>query len=333
MNGLRLGGLALVVLIAHLMFLDSLDRALDALDHGPAGRPSGALRVRTVASDSFAAGNWMARAPAPDAPVAAAVPRATRARPVFAEPAAPTAVAAAEAPPPVADETRVASDAPGTDLPIYRTSLPPPFAFAYELWRGGRSGSAELRWQPQDTQYTARFAGSLDGKPWLAWDSVGSFDAAGLAPLRHTDRRRGRSALAANFQRDAGKVTFSGPSVEHPLVPGAQDGLSWMLQLAAIAAADPSLVGPGGRVSLLVVGVRGEADVWTFVHVGEERLVLGDGDVSALRLLRDPARAHDMRAEVWLDPARHYLPVAAALSTSGDADALWLRLQTVLPLP
>jgi len=82
-----------------------------------------------------------------------------------------------------------------------------------------------------------------------------------------------------------------------------------MLQLAAIAAANPSLVGPGGRATFLVVGARGDADVWTFVHVADE--ALAEGSAPALRLLREPSRAYDTHAEVRLDPARHYLPVRA----------------------
>ena len=37
--------------------------------------------------------------------------------------------------------------------------------------------------------------------------------------------------------RDIGRITFSGPSLEYPLFPGVQDRLSWIAQLAAIAQA------------------------------------------------------------------------------------------------
>lgn len=345
MTPARLGRLLLAVLIAHLLLLDALDRALDALDRGTRARPPAPLSIRTVAAPPPAAATMPAAVAVPQEPqvapqsMAVAMPRAQAAKPASRLPApssaAPgaariAAVTAAMPPPPV----RVAPpEASAVDVPTYRTLVPPPFTYLYDLRRGGRSGRAELRWAPQEAQYTARLAGSLDGRPWIAWDSEGAFDAAGLAPRRHVDRRHGRGALAANFQREAGKVTFSGPSLEHPLVPGAQDGLSWMLQLAAIAAADPSLVGPGGRVSLVVVGVRGEADVWTFVHVGEERLDAAAGDVPTLHLLREAQRPHDVRAEVWLDASRHFLPVGARLSTNGGVEALWLRLREVVTSP
>ena len=330
---IRRGRLVLVVLVAHLLLLDGLDRALDALDRVSAPQPSAALRVRTVRSPGPSL-----QAPAPVAvaatatPIAAAAPHTSAATlpstaPV-SKPSAPvlaSAEAATAVTPPVPSAPTL-PDVPAVEVPTYRTVVPPPFAYAYDLRRGERTGRAELHWDPQGTRYTARLTGSLDGRPWIAWDSEGAFDVDGLAPQRHTDRRRGRSAQAANFQREAGKVTFSGPSVEHPLAPGAQDGLSWMLQLAAIATADPSLVGPGGRVSLVVVGDRGEADVWTFVHVGEERLSRTDGEVRVVRLLRDARGVHDLQAEVWLDLTDHYLPVRFSISGANGAGEMQFNL-------
>jgi len=265
--------------------------------------------------------------------------------------ALPTPAEAAGVPELVADESRptvpqaaLAIAAPGhddagaatavVDPPVYRTTLPPPFAFALELKRGGIVGTGILQWQLDGTRYRARLEARNGGVPLMVLDSVGGLDAAGIAPQRYLDRRRGRgSAQAANFQRDAGKVTFSGPAVEAPLPPGTQDRLSWMLQLAAIAEAEPALVGPGGRVSFLVVGARGDADLWTFVHVGPETLALPEGDTPTLHLVRLPQRSYDTRADVWLDPARHHLPVRARLANAADANALQLSLREVLAPP
>ena len=59
--------------------------------------------------------------------------------------------------------------------------------------------------------------------------------------MRFTDTRIRRATVAANFQREAGvngggKISFSGSAQELPLVPGVQDRVSWMVQLAAIVA-------------------------------------------------------------------------------------------------
>ncbi len=361
LNWRRLGALALAVLAVHALLLQAVLDALEARAHGPSPRPATTLRVRTLLDAAPREVDAAIVAAAPPATPQRAAPRAAPATPArrpatprdAAPPSAaqdalpptapttperasaqqPTAPAAAGVAPVDATVTGAVAAAAPIELPIYRTRVPPAFAFGYELRRGAASGSGELRWQPEGDHYRARLAGSTGGSPLLAWDSAGGFDDAGIAPVRYTDRRRDRGTQAANFRRDAGKVTFSGPAVEHPLPPGAQDRLSWMLQLAAIAAAEPALVGPGGRVSFLVVGARGDADVWTFVHGGEETLVLPAGSASTVRLLRLPGRAYDTRAEVWLDPARHYLPVRARLSNASDSDALLLVLREVLPPP
>ena len=67
-------------------------------------------------------------------------------------------------------------------------------------------------------------------------------DADGVAPLRHADRRRARELRAANFQREAAAhhlLRARRSNTRWP--PGAQDRLSWMIQLPAIVAADPAL--------------------------------------------------------------------------------------------
>ncbi len=212
-----------------------------------------------------------------------------------------------------------------SDPPIYPTRPPPGFALLYSIQRGTATGEVEWRWQPGDGSYESSLKGRIGDTGPLAWHSVGRFDAAGLAPLRYTDRRPGRGTLAANFQRDAGKITFSGPQIAHPLAPGAQDSLSWLLQLAAIAAADPSRVETGGGVTMRVVGVHGEADDWTFEPRGLESLdVVGDA-TPTLHLQRLPQRAYDTRADVWLDPARHYLPVRVRWSNGGGSMQLQWR--------
>ena len=210
------------------------------------------------------------------------------------------------------------------DVPVYRTRLPPATLLSYDLRRGPLSGTGELDWRPQGDRYTARLDSKVIGMRVMTLESRGAIDADGIAPLRYTDERRGRGTQAANFRRalgGGGKITYSGPSDEVPLPRGAQDRLTWLVQLAAIAAAEPARVGPGGRVSIFISGARADADVWTFAYVGTQKLSVGERSVTALHLLREPRGANDTRAEVWLDPARHYLPVRARLSNGQGSDA------------
>jgi hypothetical protein len=200
--------------------------------------------------------------------------------------------------------------------------MPPPGRWRYHLQRGLLVGSAELDWAPQpDARYALQLQGWVAGLSMLDWISQGQLDAAGIAPERFAVRRRGRDTHAANFQREAGKITFSGPTHELPLLPGAQDRLSWLLQLPAIVAAAPERFVAGTSVVLFVAGARGDADVWTFVVHGIEMV----GERPALKLVREPRRLYGIRVEVWLDPAEHHLPLRAVQSPTGAGAALALQ--------
>ncbi|MCC7152373.1 MAG: hypothetical protein IT501_10230, partial [Rubrivivax sp.] len=157
-------------------------------------------------------------------PAADAEPGEPRPPALVAAAAAAVAVAA-----PVVAPMVVAADEPP---PTYRTRVPPSAALRYELRRGRLSGQGTLHWQHAADSYELTMEGTVFGLQVLAQRSVGGFDAAGLAPRRFLDQRRGRAVLAANFQRESGVITYSGTPAQHPLLAGAQDRLSWMVQLA-----------------------------------------------------------------------------------------------------
>jgi hypothetical protein len=165
----------------------------------------------------------------------------------------------------------------------------------------------------------------------LEWISRGGFDAAGLAPVRFTDRRPRRGVQAANFQRrgDAERATirYSGPSIEHELHAGAQDRLSWMVQLAGIAEARGAALVSGDTIAMFVSGARGDADIWRFDVVGSQTIEIAGASIATLKLVREPRKLYDTRAEVWLDPANSHLPARIRLATSRHVDALELVLQ------
>jgi hypothetical protein len=328
-----LGAIALVVLTLHLGALSLLGPGwFDP--QGPA-MPAALLRVRSVL--------LVAPPPAPAQETALMPPAATLVPPVQTVrpargPTAKTAAASAVVPvavtPPAREPTAVpaAPDTPiagvghasteWVDVPVYPTRMPPAGRWRYRLQRGLLIGSAELDWAPQpDARYALQLQGWVAGVSMLDWLSQGQLDAAGIAPARFAVRRRGRDTHAANFQREAGKITFSGPTHELPLLPGAQDRLSWLLQLPAIVAAAPERFIAGTSVVIFVTGARGDADVWTFAVQGFEVV---DGR-PALKLVREPRRLYGLRAEVWLDPAEHHLPVRVVQSPTGGGAALALQ--------
>lgn len=322
-------GLALAVLLLHAVLLNGLPRL-----PGSPSAPAQPLQLRQLVVPAPAADVQTAQAAAATAvPPPAPAPARPRGRPADEPPQPPAPAAPTEAAD-AADAADVAgpagaSPAPsaapaaipaGTPLPTYATQLPPPATLQYTVRREGalresREGpneglQAQLIWRPEAAGYTLSL-----GLGAVGWASVGALDAHGLAPERHVETRRGREVRAANFQRQpaaegGGRITFSGPRIEHPLLPGVQDRLSWLLQLAGVMAADPTLAQPGREVVLLVVGVRGDATLWRLRVLAVAPLALPAGEVAgAVHLQRVAPGPDETRIDVWLDPARHHLPV------------------------
>jgi len=259
-----------------------------------------------------------ARTPTPTPP-SARVAAATEAN----EPAPGTSAAPAPRPDPVAALPAPPPDgAPMSDepLPTYATRMPAPAQLRYEVRRGPAVGTALLDWQVDGGRYTLQLQAALPNGAQLEQHSQGGFDAAGLAPERLADRRRGRGVQAANFRRQQGRISFSGPRWEYPLVPGVQDRLSWMVQLAAIGRAGG--LDERAEVELQVVGSRGATSRWRF-QVGPRETVSGPlGRVDAVRLVRQPEHLYDLRIEIWLDPAREFWPVRLRQAQVPGGDAI-----------
>jgi hypothetical protein len=345
-------GLALAVVLAHALLLAGLPMEFN----GPPQRPLPALQVRQIvlaAAPVVAMAAPPAVVPPPPPPsvrrLPSAVPRLAApvtplrppaqaeaaARDAEPEPAAPLpalipVALTAQADTAAAPAATPAAVAPAEPPPpTYPTKPPPPAVLRYELRRGVVRGQGEVHWRPEGRHYELQIEGSAFGLPLLSQTSSGGFDAAGLAPQRFVDRRRGREQRAANFQRERGVISFSASSDEFALLPGAQDRLSWMLQLAAIVEAAPARHGAGDHVTMQVAGVRGDVEVWRFSVLGREAVEVAGGEriADALALRRDPRKPYDTRVEVWLDPRRHHLPVRLKLGNATGNDALELLLQ------
>ncbi len=183
---------------------------------------------------------------------------------------------------------------------------------------------AELLWQHEGTGYNARLEIAVMLMGSRVQTSAGQITADGLAPQRFSDKLR--SEVAAHFERDKGKISFSANTPDVPLSPGAQDRLSVLLQLGSLLAGDPQRYTPGRVIAMQTVGPR-DADEWHFVVGPEERLTLTDGTHMARKLSREPQRDFDLRVEVWLAEDLGYLPVQLKM-TQANGDMVQLQLKS-----
>jgi len=137
--------------------------------------------------------------------------------------------------------------------------------------------------------------------------SEGRLAADGFAPVKMTEKRRGRAMTATHFDWDNRKISFSASQKTAELMPGAQDKASVPLQLAAIARADPSQL--AGDIDIQV-GEERDATVYRFVVVGKEEIDTKLGKLQVVHLSRPPKEgSYRTRLDIWLAPARGWYPV------------------------
>lgn len=186
----------------------------------------------------------------------------------------------------------------------------------------GWTVTGQLQWRHDGSQYEAMLEYSAPLLPSRSQRSSGLITAAGLAPLRFSDRSR--SEQATHFDRTGGQLVFSNNAPQQPLLPGMQDRLSVFLQLAAMLAAAPERFPEGSGVVLQTAGTR-DAQPWLFIVQGDETLRLPGGSVQTRKLAREPRGEYDTRVELWLATGMDYIPVRIRLTQpNGDyVDQQW----------
>ena len=354
-------GLGLLVLLAHLGLLQSMPLGLNpagsqadpalrftARAAVPAAEPAPLLPTVVAATPKKSkAAPRVAPAPAADAHDAASTDAASDTASVLMA-AAPAAdhegaaipgsrvdagpVAAAALAPTVA-EAATAESPSHEPLPTRHPRARPPSFNVASLTGSVRlhykvsankfpfSLSGELLWHNLGDHYDARLSYSAFGLS-RSQTSRGQIGGTGLAPLRFADKYR--SEVAAHFNYLEGRVTFSANTPDVPLLAGAQDRLSVLLQLGALVASEPERYSPGTTLTLQTVGAR-DADLWLFTIEGIDTLELPGGTLQAFKLLRLPRKPYDQTVEVWLAAQLGYLPARIRITeTNGDAiDQQW----------
>ncbi len=194
--------------------------------------------------------------------------------------------------------------------PVTAISLPDSVRLLYKMVGMAKNltyqADAELAWKTDGESYQAMMKVSAFLVGSRSMTSVGKITGSGLAPTRFADKFR--SELAAHFEADKGKITFSANTPDAPWIEGAQDRVSVFLQLGGMLAARPQDFPPGSNITFLTIGPR-EADTWTFVIESEETLSLMNAQMPTLKLTRKPRKEFDQKVEIWFAPSLGYLPV------------------------
>lgn len=277
--------------------------------------PTPAPEVVTQADDGARPAETAASAPA----AAAAADGTTAATAAESTASAPTAAASSP--------TGTVADAP---VPL-RIPGSVQLRFAVTAQQGAQPLQGvfgALDWLQDGRNYDARLALTFFFKTLRTQHSTGVIGPTGIEPARFSDARKGE--VASHFVRDQGLVIFSNNAPSVPLLAGAQDRLSVVMQLGALIAGDPARYPPGGVIAMQTVGPR-DADIWSF-RVGEdETLTLPAGEFAARRLTRSPRKPFDDTVEVWVAPALGYLPVRIR-QTQPNGDFADMQLRDQLPL-
>lgn len=343
-------GLTVLVLALHAVLLWQGHSLLPAGD-GPGSRvaalplPVFSTRRVEVAAPVAAAGAT-ARPPRVVRPPARSIPVPPSTQPMTdhtgPDPAATSAEALSDAPPPTQEPGPVA---PPPSLPqqvigpesspvakppevspataeqrTLSVKVPPPIRLSYavkaEIKHLNYQANGEMSWTHDGSQYEAQASVKMFLIGGRSQSSRGRITAAGLAPTRFGDKVRNEQA--AHFDAEQGKVSFSANTPDAVLLPGMQDRLSVFMQLASLVAADPAQFGPGTRITVPTVGPR-DAETWVFVVDGPEELALAQGPLPTLKITRAPRTEFDTRVELWLAPGIHYLPARIRITQSqGD---------------
>ena len=299
----------------------------------PAPAPSKpAARVIQSARASVKPSAAKTSAPAAS-PLPAEAPPVLAAAPALPEPAAtPLPPAPAEASPGQTDtqpqaqapaaqeETPQAAAATQSAQSPSALSIPSSVRLTYKMTGLSRGlnyhANGELNWRREANRYESSMVVSAFLLGSRSMTSVGEVTADGLAPKRFGDKAR--NELAAHFDPDKGKITFSANRPELPWQRGAQDRLSVFFQLAGLLAGQAGAVPTGTRIALYTVGPR-DAETWTFIVENMDNLNLPVGDIKALRLTREPKREFDQKIETWFAPSMSYWPVRIKITQSnGD---------------
>jgi hypothetical protein len=213
------------------------------------------------------------------------------------------------------ESTKPANQAsvPGRNLFHYRIDLPPAATLVYDvtaLKRGvAHQGQSTINWQSDGARYRIIGSTDIDGMAARSFESDGTIDEFGIAPLLYTEQSSNRSATNTHFQRARNLISFSSSTASYPRQGGEQDRASIVWQLAGIGRGSPDRLFPNAALEIFVAGVR-DGEAWHIRVLDEEEVEVASGKINALHLVRMPhLGTYDQRLDVWLAPQQVWYPV------------------------
>ena len=188
--------------------------------------------------------------------------------------------------------------------------------------RGVQVGHGRWTWSVQAGRYQTHLQAHWGQRqeaaaPALNWSSHGALDEHGLAPERFITKPTRGGARAVNFQRDTGRVSYSGPTGQVALVAGAQDRLSWMVQLLALVQAHPQGQGLPPQVPLWVAGPQGDGADWWFS-------VRWHPDVQCWEFTRRAQRRYEVQVQAWVKAGPTARLIRLEMGPEGGRQPDWL---------
>lgn len=304
--------------------------------------PAGAAAVLPVSVPPVTAMNATTAAPTPKkASAATATPSSpppsplaggSSARAVSSETAGAgtdinTDAATASTAAPDASAEAAQAGAPLMQMPgRYRVRLPAPALLTYAVARSVPNGAptaagvAHLDWRTDGERYLL----AIDG-PLGTLRSEGTGGDAGIVPRSARETRDGAD-LTTEFAPERHLVLFHASGAEAPDNIGIQDRASLLLQLAGIGLGNPDQV--RDAVDIVVAGTH-DARIAHFQVIGSEAVGSGAGVIQAWHLA-EAAAAGMPRLDVWLAPARGWLPVQLRV-TDADGAAFTQTLTSMAP--
>ena len=174
-------------------------------------------------------------------------------------------------------------------------------------------GMGRIQWTIKDSSYEMHIDASLDllltTLRLYQLQSEGNLGQHGIAPLRMTESRRGRSETATHFHYDTKMISFSASANQVEMSAGTQDKASIFMQLAGIGVAAPEQFVSGKKMTIQVAENR-EAEKFQFVVQGQEEITTPLGKVQTWHVTRPPRPGfYNSTLELWFAPAYHWYPL------------------------